>query len=100
MFLKQYNVMQKKNKSVQNTMSAFFIPKYINYIKALSRMPELQANGFIQTKIHCKGGRRIKMSTFDGNFHEFLQRKLRALPIKTSVLMFDHLKCLNFSKKI
>lgn len=48
--------------------------KYISYIKALSRMPELQANGFIQTKIHCKGRRRINMSTFDGNFHEFLPK--------------------------
>ena len=57
MFLKQYSVMEKKTKSVQNTMSTFFITKYISYSKALSRMPEFQANGFIQTKIHtAKGG--------------------------------------------
>lgn len=66
--------MGKKNKSVQNTMSAFLITKYTSYIKTLSIMLELQANGSIRTKIHCKGGRKIKMPTSDGNFHELLPK--------------------------
>lgn len=67
-------MIEKKNKSVQDTESASSITQHVKHIQALSGILEVQVNCFIQTKTHHKGGGKTKISTFNANFHEFLKK--------------------------
>lgn len=67
---------EKSRANLCRILCTFSIKDCIRHIKALSRILELQVNCFTQTKTlqNSGGGGAPGISTFDGNFHEFLKQ--------------------------